>query len=72
MKKLDKQEFQEFLNKNRGKVFTIAQLQQQRRENKFPEVNIPSFLALLRHTDRVKRDYQRKDGLLESVFQIIP
>ena len=72
MKKLDKQEFQEFLNKNRGKVFTIEQLQQQRRENKLPEVNIPSFLALLRHTDCVKRDYQRKDGLLESVFQIVP
>jgi len=72
VEKLDQQEFQEFLNKNSGKVFTIEQLQQQRRENRLPEVNIPSFLALLRHTNRVKRDYQRKDGLLESVFQIIP
>jgi len=71
VEKLDQKEFQEFLNNNHGKVFTIEQLQQQRRENRLPEVNIPSFLALLRHTNKVRRDYQRKDGLLESVFQII-
>ncbi|EPH88483.1 hypothetical protein [Enterococcus casseliflavus] len=69
--RLDQQEFQEFLNKNQGKIFTIEQLQQQRRENRLPEVNVANFLALIRYTNRVRRDYRRRDGQLESVFQII-
>lgn len=71
MLRLDQKEFQEFLNKNQGKIFTIEQLQQQRRENRLPEVNVANFLALLRYTNRVRRDYRRIDGQLESVFQII-
>ena len=71
MLRLDQQEFQEFLNKNQGKIFTIEQLQQQRRENRLPEVNVANFLALIRYTNRVRRDYRRIDGQLESVFQII-
>lgn len=71
MLRLDQQEFQEFLNKNQGKIFTIEQLQQQRRENRLPEVNVANFLALIRYTNRVRRDYRRRDGQLESVFQII-
>lgn len=69
--RLDQQEFQEFLNKNQGKIFTIEQLQQQRRENRLPEVKVANFLALIRYTNRVRRDYRRRDGQLESVFQII-
>ncbi|WP_429960889.1 hypothetical protein [Enterococcus sp. AZ012] len=69
--RLDQQEFQEFLNKNQGKIFTIEQLQQQRRENRLPEVNVANFLVLIRYTNRVRRDYRRRDGQLESVFQII-
>lgn len=69
--RLDQKEFQEFLNKNQGKIFTIEQLQQQRRENRLPEVNVANFLALIRYTNRVRRDYRRIDGQLESVFQII-
>lgn len=71
MLRLDQKEFQEFLNKNQGKIFTIEQLQQQRRENRLPEVNVANFLALIRYTNRVRRDYRRIDGQLESVFQII-
>lgn len=71
MLRLDQQEFQEFLNKNQGKIFTIEQLQQQRRENRLPEVKVANFLALIRYTNRVRRDYRRRDGQLESVFQII-
>lgn len=71
MLRLDQQEFQEFLNKNQGKIFTIEQLQQQRRETRLPEVNVADFLALIRYTNRVRRDYRRRDGQLESVFQII-
>lgn len=71
MLRLDQKEFQEFLNKNQGKIFTIEQLQQQRRENRLPEVNVANFLALIRYTNRVRRDYRRRDGQLESVFQII-
>ncbi len=71
MLRLDQQEFQEFLNKNQGKIFTIEQLQQQRRENRLPEVNVANFLVLIRYTNRVRRDYRRRDGQLESVFQII-
>ncbi len=71
MLELNQQEFQEFLNKNQGKIFTIEQLQQQRRENRLPEVNVANFLALIRYTNRVCRDYRRRDGQLESVFQII-
>lgn len=71
MLRLDQQEFQEFLNKNQGKIFTIEQLQQQRRENRLPEVNVANFLALIRYTNRIRRDYRRRDGQLESVFQII-
>ncbi|MBO1122382.1 hypothetical protein FQS88_10930 [Enterococcus casseliflavus] len=71
MLELNQQEFQEFLNKNQGKIFTIEQLQQQRRENRLPEVNVANFLALIRYTNRVRRDYRRRDGQLESVFQII-
>lgn len=71
MLRLNQQEFQEFLNKNQGKIFTIEQLQQQRRENRLPEVNVANFLALIRYTNRVRRDYRRRDGQLESVFQII-
>ncbi|WP_429960971.1 hypothetical protein [Enterococcus sp. AZ012] len=69
--RLDQKEFQEFLNENQGKIFTIEQLQQQRRENRLPEVNVANFLALIRYTNRVRRDYRRIDGQLESVFQII-
>ncbi len=71
MLRLDQQEFQEFLNKNQGKIFTIEQLQQQRRENRLPEVNVANFLALIRYTNRIRRDYRRRDGQLENVFQII-
>ncbi len=71
MLRLDQKEFQEFLNENQGKIFTIEQLQQQRRENRLPEVNVANFLALIRYTNRVRRDYRRIDGQLESVFQII-
>lgn len=71
MLRLDQKEFQEFLNKNQGKIFTIEQLQQQRRENRLTEVNVANFLALIRYTNRVRRDYRRIDGQLESVFQII-
>ncbi|MDO7872881.1 MAG: hypothetical protein Q6A81_16265 [Enterococcus casseliflavus] len=64
------QEFHLFVHENKGKSLTIDQIQQQRRENRMPEINVLKFLALIKQSSAIVRTYKRIGEQTISIFEI--
>lgn len=70
MWKMEWQEFHLFVHENKGKSLTIDQIQQQRRENRLPEINVLKFLALIKQSSAIVRTYKRIGEQTISIFEI--